>query len=103
MKRLMFWCVVVISLIALIGCATGKEQTTKHLKGDNINEFTSSEVRAYNADPKNTDRIVCRKEKPMGSIIPKRVCYRESLIEDRSQKDQRAIVEMQRQPISKQR
>ena len=103
MKRLIFWCVFFISLTALIGCATGKEQETKRLKGDNINEFTSAEVRAYNADPKNTDKIVCRKEKPLGSIIPKQVCYKKASMENRTRRDQRTIVEIQRKPIAKKR
>lgn len=100
MKRLIFWCIFVVGLTALIGCATGKEQATKS-QGDNISRFTAAEVKAYNADPRNTDKIVCKKEKPIGSNIPIRVCHRESSIENRTRRDQRTIVEMQRKPISK--
>lgn len=79
---------LLITGFAFIGC------TSTHQK-NNLNDLSSAEIEAYNNNPNNTDKIVCRTETPIGSRLPKRVCHMESTISDRSQQDQRAIEAIQ--------
>ena len=87
---------IVICLLAsflfVIGCEAARQAAR-------MNNMTDEEVEAYNADPNNTDKIVCKKEKPIGSNIPRRVCHKESYLEDRTRQDQRAIDEIQRNTL----
>ena len=87
MRRLEIGCLLALCLFAL-GCAAMQEKTR-------INNMTDEEVAAYNADPNNTDKIVCRKEKPTGSNIPRRVCRKQSWMDDRTDQDQREIETME--------
>ncbi len=63
----------------------------------NLNTISPEEVAAYNADPNNTDKIICKDEKPIGSSITRRNCYMESSLDDAEREGARAIEEVQRQ------
>lgn len=45
---------------------------------------TDAEVEAYNAQVSAAERIVCRREIPVGTYIPKRVCRLQGDIDDTS-------------------
>lgn len=45
---------------------------------------TDAEVEAYNAQVSAEERIVCRREIPVGTYIPKRVCRLQVDMEDTS-------------------
>lgn len=77
-----------ISVLAFIGC------TSTH-KSNDLSRFSNEEIEAYNNDPNNTDKIVCRTEKEIGSRIPKRICRFESAIANRSRQDQRGLKNIQ--------
>ncbi len=61
----------------------------------NLKKLTNEEIEAYNADPKNTDKIVCIKENPIGTRIPKRVCSLQSSIDERTRQDQQSLQKIQ--------
>ena len=88
MERMIIGCLLIVGIVT-VGCAT--TNSTKDL-----NRLSKKEVAAYNANPENTDKIVCTKEKPIGSKIPKRVCHMESKIKDRQFRDQQVMQEIQR-------
>ena len=88
MRRFVFGCIIAIGLF-VFGCAAAQERAR-------INNMSDEEVEAYNADPNNTDKIICKKEKPTGSNIPRRICRKQSWIDERAAHDQRVIEEFTR-------
>ena len=88
MERMIIGCLLILGIVT-VGCATTKST-------NDLNRLSKKEIAAYNANPENTDKIVCKSEKPVGSNIPKRVCHKESKIKDRRFKDQEALKEVQR-------
>jgi hypothetical protein len=85
MARLLIGSLLTIVLgLALLGCTTTNPATS-------LNRLSNDEIEAYNNDPSNTDKIICTNEKPTGSRIAKRECYKESYIKRRTQHDQRAL------------
>jgi hypothetical protein len=78
------------------GCATKNSSVDLNNLSRNydLSKLSRKQVVAYNANPENTDKIVCTTEKPIGSNIPKRVCYWESKIKDRQNKDQQSLREI---------
>lgn len=87
MERLLIRCLLIVAL-ALLGCATTNPAT-------GLNSLSNEEIEAYNNDPNNTEKIVCKNEKRIGSLIERRVCRKESLIKDRTRQDRRTIEEAQ--------
>lgn len=79
---------LLILILACLGC-------TSHPRPNSLNKLSSEEVEAYNSNPNNTDKIVCKTESAIGTRIPNRVCRKESSIEVRSLRDQRAIERIQ--------
>lgn len=79
----------IISAIAFFGC-------TQSHQSINLNKMSNEEIEAYNSDPNNSDKIVCRTEQPIGSRIPERICRFESIIDERSRQDQRALENIQK-------
>ncbi len=73
----------IVAGVSFIGCKSAYQ-------GINLNKLSKAEIEAYNNDPTNEDKIVCKNERPIGSHIPKRVCYKESDILKRSQADQQS-------------
>ncbi len=91
--------IFIASVLALSGCATWNELIERRKANDPYDGFdgmTNADIEAYNADPSNTDKIICKKEPPIGSAIPIRTCLFESVIEARSNADQRAVEEILR-------
>ena len=80
MKSLFIVFILIVGL-AFFGCAS-----TPQVKG--LNDFTDEEIEAYNNDPNNIDKIVCREEKQIGTRVPKRVCHKQSTIDKRARQDQ---------------
>jgi hypothetical protein len=60
-----------------------------------LNRLSDKEIEAYNSDPNNTDKIVCKNEAYIDSRIPKRACRLQSSIDERTRQDQRNIEEIQ--------
>ena len=61
-----------IVLLLMTSCAVDGE-------GSNPNRLpTDAEVEQYNASVAPSERIACRNERPVGSHIPVRVCFRVS-------------------------
>ena len=69
------------------GCATTPQDSGLI----DINELSKEQIEAYNNNPNNTNKIVCKKEKPVGSHLPTRVCRLQASIDDRSQQDQEEL------------
>jgi hypothetical protein len=90
MARLLIGFILIVSF-TLIGCTTTTNPTI------DWNRFSNNEVKAYNNDPNNTDRIVCKYEAVIGSHIERRVCYKESAMRKRSRSDRQALGDLQRQ------
>ena len=88
MKNLYFIYFILLSL-ALTGCASNSNGIK------NLNKLSDAEIEAYNNNPDNTDKIVCKTESDIGSRIPKRVCRMESVINHRSRQDQRTLENIQ--------
>ncbi|NKB34827.1 MAG: hypothetical protein GKR91_17160 [Pseudomonadales bacterium] len=60
--------------------------------GNNPNSMpTAAEVEQYNASVAPSERIACRNERPVGSYIPVRVCFRVS--------DMRRVSDLQRDEL----
>ena len=74
----------IIAVFSFLAC------TSTH-QSNSLNKLSMKEIKAYNNDPNNTDKIVCKNETPTGSKIPKKVCRRESSIDNRSRKDQQTL------------
>lgn len=88
--------IIIFSIITgfiFSGCST----TPRDSLLKDINDLSRKEIKAYNSDPNNTKKVVCKKEKPVGSNIPVRVCRMEGSIEDRSLKDQQKLRKIQSQ------
>jgi len=84
-----FWIVYLfLVVLAFPGC-TSTHQT------NSLNKLSNEEVEAYNNDPNNTDKIVCRTETGIGTRLPKRACRFESTIDQRARQDQRALEKVQ--------
>ncbi len=86
-KNLLFVYLLVVGL-AFFGC-TSTHQVT------GLNTLSDEEIEAYNSNPNNTDKIVCSNEAQVGTRVPKRVCRKQSEIDERSRQDQRTIEEIQ--------
>ena len=93
---------ILLALVCLLflsnGCTTWTKLVARNERSGPYDEFagmSEADVRAFNADPANEEKIVCRTEKPTGSNIPVRTCNWESEVRRRSRQDQRAITEMQ--------
>ncbi len=91
MKKLLIVYLLII-FSAFLGCTTPTNQ------GLNLNKLSDAEIAAYNNDPNNTDKIVCKNEADIGSRIPNRVCRMQSSIDNRSRQDQRALENVQSRP-----
>ena len=94
---------VLLVLVCLLflsnGCTTWNklvERNERRQRYDEFADMSTAEIRAWNADPANDEKIICRTEKPTGSNIPVRTCNWESEIRRRSKDDQRAVEELQR-------
>jgi len=79
---------ILIAGLAFFGCTS-----THQVSG--LNKLSDEEIKAYNADPRNTDKIVCEKETRIGTRVPKRVCRKQSEIDERARQDQRTTEEIQ--------
>lgn len=86
MKRMIIGCLLMVAIFT-VGCTTANSKRSTN----DLNSLSREEIEAYNANPENTDKIVCTEEKIVGSSIPKRVCHMESTIKDRQFKDQQAL------------
>lgn len=71
------------------GCAGPQKQVNE------LSQLSSKEIAAYNADPKNTDKIVCQKLTSTGTRVPQRICQRQSTIDARARLDQEALKKVQ--------
>ena len=87
MKSLLIVYLLIVGL-AFLGC-TSTHQVT------GLNKLSNEEIKAYNSDPNNTDKIVCKKETVIGTRVPKRVCRKQSEIDERARQDQRTVERIQ--------
>ena len=87
MKSLLIVYLLIVGL-TFLGC------TSTH-QVNSLNKLSNEEIEAYNSNPNNTDKIVCKNEEYIGTRIPKRVCRMQSSIDERSRQDQRTIEEIQ--------
>jgi hypothetical protein len=87
MKNLLILFLLVAGF-ACFGCASSQQDIRP-------NNLTDEQIAAYNSDPKNTDKIVCTKESHVGTLIPKRVCRKESEIAQRARADQQTVEKIQ--------
>ncbi len=87
MKNLLILSLLIIGL-TLLAC------TSVH-QVNSLNKLTNKEIAAYNNNPNNIDKIVCTNEASIGTRVPKRVCRKESSIDDRSQTDQQTVRKIQ--------
>lgn len=90
MKPMVIGCLLILGIVT-VGCTTTKSTNDLNSHRRDLNKLSKKEIAAYNANPENTDKIVCKKEKPVGSNIPERVCYSVSRIKDRQARDQQAL------------
>jgi hypothetical protein len=86
-KSLLIVYLLIVGL-AFLGC-TSTHQVT------GFNTLSDEEIEAYNSDPNNTDKIVCKYETAIGTRVPKRICRKQSEIDKRSRQDQRTLEEIQ--------
>lgn len=91
MKSIWVVCFLIVGL-AFVGC-TSATYPVQGLKG--LNRLSNEEIDAYNNDPNNTDKIVCRKERQTGHRIPKRVCRKQSVIDEIARQSQDSIRSIQ--------
>ncbi|MFC1841351.1 hypothetical protein ACFL1N_17430 [Thermodesulfobacteriota bacterium] len=61
----------------------------------NLSKLSDKEIKAYNNNPDNTIKIVCRKERSIGTRIPKRICRMQASMDKRSLEDQEALKRIQ--------
>lgn len=96
MKHIIVACLLIVGFVAA-GCATTKstQDLSRISKADDLSKLSRKEIAAYNANPDNTDKIVCTTEKPVGSHIPQRVCHWDSAMDIRRDQDQRAMKAIQ--------
>ena len=86
-KSLLIVYLLIVGL-AFLGCTS-----THQVAG--LNTLSDEALEAYNSDPNNTDKIVCKYETAIGTRVPKRVCRKQSDIDERSRQDQRTVEEIQ--------
>ena len=86
-KSLLIVYLLIVGL-AFFGC-TSTHQVT------GLNTLSDEEIEAYNSDPNNTDKIVCKYETAIGTRVPKQVCRKQSDIDERSRLDQRTVERVQ--------
>lgn len=89
---------ILITGFIFSGCATTPQDSSLI----DINELSKKEIEAYNSNPNNTNKIVCKKEKPVGSNLPTRVCRMKASIDERSLSDQQELRRIQSQVTSEQ-
>jgi len=87
MKSLFIVFLLMIGL-AFFGCAS-----TYPVNG--LNSLSDEEIEAYNSNPNNTDKIVCGKEEQIGTRVPKRICRKQSVMDERARQDQEIIRDIQ--------
>jgi len=88
MKSLLIMCFI-ISVLAFPGCTA-----TIQVK-NSLDNLSDEEIKAYNSDPNNIDKIVCTIETPIGPRIFKRVCRKESSIDEGRRLDLRTLETIQ--------
>jgi len=93
MKKI-FIVFILIAGFVLSGCASTSE-------ADKLSKLSGKEIEAYNSNPDNTDKIVCRNEISTGTRIPKRVCHKQSSIAQRSRQDQDELQKIQSHSIQR--
>jgi hypothetical protein len=86
-KSLLIMCFIILSIL-FFSCTSPHRITS-------LNKLSKEEIEAYNNDPSNTDKIVCIKESPVGTRIPKKICRMQSTIDERTKKDQQSIQQIQ--------
>lgn len=86
MKKLLI--VLLIVGFTFTGC-------TSNPKVINLSKLSDKEIEAYNSNPNNTNKIVCKTEKPVGSRIPKRVCRMQASMDKRSLEDKQELQRIQ--------
>ncbi|MBN1830951.1 MAG: hypothetical protein JW896_02470 [Deltaproteobacteria bacterium] len=91
MKSLFIVYLLIMGL-AFLGCTS-----TRPVGG--LNNLSDEDIEAYNSNPNNTDKIVCRNEPQIGTRVPKRVCRKESEIIRRARQDQRTLERIQSDSI----
>lgn len=89
MKKLLIIFLLILAVFTFSGCAGTPEQANE------LNELSPEEIAAYNADPKNTDKIVCEKIRSTGTRVPQRVCLRQSTIDARNREAQEEMTRVQ--------
>ena len=92
MERMIIGCLLIVGIVTA-GCTTTNSAY-------DLNRLSKKEIAAYNANPENTDKIVCTNYKPVGSNIRKKECHLESKIKDRRLQDQQALQGIQRNTSS---
>ncbi len=96
MKRIIIGGLLIAGML-MAGCAAtnsaNSKKITKSTSARDLDGFSKKAIAAYNANPENTNKIVCTNEKPVGSSIPKRICHWESSIKDRQFQDQQVLRE----------
>ena len=83
--------------VSLTGCAKWYELIERRKAAEGYDEFAGmsvAQIKAFNADPANDDKIICKKEKATGTNIPERTCRWESMENRRSEEDQRLVNEL---------
>jgi hypothetical protein len=86
-KSLLIVCFI-ISGLTFFGCNSSHQITS-------LNKLSKEEIETYNNDPNNTDKIVCIKESPVGTLIPKKICRMQSSIDERKRQDQQNTQQIQ--------
>jgi hypothetical protein len=86
-KRLLIVCIFIAGL-PFFSCTSSHNITS-------LNKLSKEEIETYNNDPNNTDKIVCIKESPVGTLIPKKICRMQSSIDERKRQDQQSIQKIQ--------
>jgi len=65
----------------LIGCTSSSSNVVS------ANTLTDEQIAKYNEGKAEDDQIVCRMEKPLGSNIAERVCYKVAELKSREDAD----------------
>ncbi len=98
MSRVLIIAIFALGLFAISCASTKPRQTVKFPVVDENGETIdwAKEIEAYNADPKNEIKIICKKVTPTGSHIPRLMCQTSLQQENRRRQDQRAVEEFVR-------
>ncbi len=83
---------LILSLL-IAGLTLSACTSARHVKS--LDNLTNKEIATYNSNPNNTDKIVCTNEASIGTRVPKRICRKESSIDDRTQTDQQTVRKIQ--------